>query len=264
MTPALATRLLGEGRPVLFLHGLGGSRGYWGGAFDGLASAHRLAFVDLAGFGESIGVAGPYDVDGHLARLDEVRRRHLDGDGLVVVGHSFGSVVALAASARWPEVTGMVGFGLPAFRSPAEATAHLRNLGPMERWLATGAWPARLACWAVCHARPLARLVAPLLAGDVPRHVASDGVEHTWRAYEGSFRSLVEDARVREWVAARPVPRVVVQGTHDRVCPPEVACDVLAGLPVDVRVVEGDHHLPLRRPDRCVAVVEELLAATAR
>ena len=263
MPPALATRLVGDGRPVLFVHGLGGSQRYWGDVFDHLAPSHRLAFVDLAGFGTSIGVGGPYDVEGHLDRLDEVRRRHLDGHGLVVVGHSFGALLALAASARWPDVTGMLGFGLPAFRSPAEATQRLRNLGPMERWLATGAWPARLACWAVCHARPLARLAAPLLADDVPATVARDGVEHTWAAYEESFRSLVDDAHVRQWVAARDVRRLVLQGTLDRVCPPDVLCDVLAGLPVEVRVVEGDHHLPLRRPEQSVNALEELLAATA-
>lgn len=259
----LSTRVLGDGRPVLFVHGLGGSLGYWGDTFDHLAAGRRLAFVDLAGFGRSVGVGGPYGVDGHLERLAEVRRRHLDGDGLVVVGHSFGALVAFAASARWTGVAGVLGFGLPAFRSPAEALARLRNLGPMERWMAAGAWPARLACWAVCRARPLARLAAPLLAGDVPAAVARDGVVHTWAAYEGSYRSLVEDADVRAWVAARAVPRIVLQGTADRVCPPEVVREVLDGLAVEVRAVEGDHHLPLRRPGACVAALEQLLAATA-
>lgn len=181
----LSTRVLGDGRPVLFGHGLGGSLGFWGDTFDHLAAGHRLAFVDLGGFGRSVGVGGPYDLDGHLERLAEVRRRHLDGDGLVVVGHSFGALVAIAASARWTGVAGVLGFGLPAFRSPAEALARLRNLGPMER------------------------------------------------------------------------------GTGDRVCPPAVVREVLDGLAVEVRVVDGDHHLPLRRPGACVAALEQLLASRA-
>ena len=55
----LYSRVIGRGSPVLFVHGLGGSGRYWGDTFDHLGSRHRLAFVDLAGFGRSIDVAGP-------------------------------------------------------------------------------------------------------------------------------------------------------------------------------------------------------------
>lgn len=32
--------------------------------------------------------------------------------------------------------------------------------------------------------------------------------------------------------------------------------EVLDGLAVDLRVTDGDHHLPLRRPERCLEVVD--------
>lgn len=239
-TMALHVRIVGNGPPVLFVHGLGGSGAYWGDTFDHLAASHRLAFVDLAGFGRSMQVAGPYDIAGHLERLGEVRRRYLAGDDLVVVGPSFGALLAVPASASWPEVAGVVAIGLPAFRSAVEARDHLQHLGTMERWLAKGAWQARAACWAVCRARPLARLVAPVLAGDVPKAVARAGVDHTWAAYEGSFRSLVDDADVRAWVAARAEPRTVLQGSHDRVCPPALVREVLEGLAVEMHVLDGE------------------------
>lgn len=264
LTPsALHLLVEGDGPPVLFLHGLGGSGGYWGTSFDHLAAGRRLAFVDLAGFGRSIDVPGPYDIAGHLERLEQVRRDRLSADGLVVVGHSFGALLALAASATWPEVSGALLIGLPAFRSADEARAHLRHLGLMERWLASGAWPAQAACWAVCHARPLARLVAPLVAGDVPPTVARAGVEHTWAAYDASFRALVDDAEVRSWIGRRAVPRTVLVGSDDRVCPPALVERVLDGTDVELSVVEGDHHLPLRQPQRCVQALESLFARTS-
>lgn len=257
----LFVRVVGEGRPVLFLHGLGGSGRYWADTFDNLSTSHRLGYADLAGFGRSITVPGPYDLDGHLGRLRQACRAWMPGDGLVVVGHSFGAVLALAASAAWPEVSAVMCFGLPAYRNPAEARECLRNLGPMERWLVAGAWPARAACWAVCNARPAARLLAPLWARGMPRAVARDSVEHTWAAYAGGLSALVEDADVGAWVQSRAVPRMVLQGDQDRVCPPSVLRDVLGGLDVDLRVLAGDHHLPLFRADKCLDAVRELLAS---
>ena len=248
---------------MLFLHGLGGSGAYWGTAFDVLAASRRLAFVDLAGFGRSIDVPGPYDIAGHLERLEDIRRDHLAGDGLVVVGHSFGALLALAASAAWPEVSGALLIGLPAFRSPDEARDHLRHLGLMERWLASGAWAARAACWAVCHARPLARLSAPLFARDVPPAIARAGVDHTWASYGASFHALLHDADVRRWITGRTVPRTVLLGSHDRVCPPALVARALDGTGVDIRVIEGDHHLPLRRPEQCLEALETVLARAA-
>lgn len=247
---------------MLFLHGLGGSGRYWGETFDGLTQSHRLGFVDLAGFGRSMAIPGPYDLDGHLQRLRQLCRTHLPGDDLVVVGHSFGAVLALAAAAQWTEVSGVLCFGLPAYRSPTEARERLRNLGVMERWLVAGAWPAKAACWAVCNARPVARLLAPLWARGVPRAVARDSVEHTWAAYDGALSALVEDADVRGWVRSRLLPRIVVQGDEDRVCPPAVLRDVLHGLDVDIRVLPGDHHLPLIQPGQCLDALQELLGVT--
>ena len=198
-----------------------------------------------------------------MERLSQFRCRHLPGANLVVVGHSFGGLLAVAASAGWPEVAGVLAIGLPAFRSAAEAREHLQHLGPMERWLAKGAWQAKAACWAVCRARPLARALAPLLAGGLPRAVAREGVVHTWAAYEGSFRSLVDDADLQGWIAARAVPRSVLQGSMDRVCPPALVRSVVEGLPIEMHVIEGDHHLPLHQPRPCLDALEELLGATS-
>jgi pimeloyl-ACP methyl ester carboxylesterase len=65
----LYARVMGEGPPLVFLHGFGGSSNYWGQSFDGLASRRRLVFVDLAGFGRSLRAGGPYTIDGHVQHL---------------------------------------------------------------------------------------------------------------------------------------------------------------------------------------------------
>lgn len=252
-------RVTGQGSPVLFVHGLGGSGRYWGEVFDPLAASRRLAFVDLAGFARSRAVAGPYDIDGHLRRLDEFRHDRLAGDGLVLVGHSFGAVLALAAAASWSGVAAVVAFGLPAFASSERARARLASLGVMERWMATGAAWARLACWGVCHTRPLARAFGPLLRPDVPPDVARDGLDHTWASYHESFDSLVVDSHMRTWAAATSLTRLVLQGDADPIAPAVEVAALLGGTGISVRSTPGDHHLPLRHPLLCLHVVEEVL-----
>jgi pimeloyl-ACP methyl ester carboxylesterase len=62
------------------------------------------AVYDRRGYGASVEIAGPFDVDDHVADLDRV----LDvvdptRGGVVLIGHSFGGVVSLAMASRRPE-----------------------------------------------------------------------------------------------------------------------------------------------------------------
>ncbi|MDP2344360.1 MAG: alpha/beta fold hydrolase [Deltaproteobacteria bacterium] len=102
----LHARVIGDGEPILFVHGLAASGAYWGDAYDAFARVHRLAFVDLAGFGGSLRVPGPFDVEGQLARLSSFREQRLGGGRITIVGHSFGALLALLAASRWENVRG--------------------------------------------------------------------------------------------------------------------------------------------------------------
>ena len=255
----LHARLIGAGPPVLFVHGLGASGRYWGSGFDPLADTHRLAFVDLAGFGRSRSVPGPYGVDGQIGHLRRFVDESLPATPLVLVGHSFGAVVAFAAASRWTGVSAVVAFGLPAFPSPDEARRRLVTLGLMERWMSTASPWAERACRTLCRFRPLARAVAPFIAPDVPPEVARDGVEHTWASARQAFDSLVHDADLVHWAGAASASLVVVQGDGDLIAPPKSVAQVLENTGVEIRTMPGDHHLPLRRPACCLEIIEKLI-----
>jgi len=255
----LHARIIGAGPPVLFVHGLGASGRYWGSGFDALADSHRLAFVDLSGFGRSRSVPGPYGIDGQVRHLRRFVDEKLPAPPLVLVGHSFGAVVAFAAAARWTGVSAVVAFGLPAFTSPEEGRRHLVALGLMNRWMATTSPWARRACWTLCRFRPVARAVAPFMAPDLPPEVARDGVEHTWASARQAFDSLVHDADLVHWAGAASASLVVVQGDGDLIAPPESLARVLGDTRMKIRTMSGDHHLPLRQPDRCLEILQELI-----
>jgi pimeloyl-ACP methyl ester carboxylesterase len=96
----LSIEAVGEGDPVVLLHGALG----WGALTFAeqyvLADSHRLHVVDRRGYGASPHqgqVGWPVDVPDLLALLESIGGAH-------VLGHSYGGVVALVAAGRRPDL----------------------------------------------------------------------------------------------------------------------------------------------------------------
>ena len=98
---ALAYEVVGSGPPLILLHGLSGSRRWWGRNVPVFADSFRTYTVDLPGFGESRGI--------RWSRLDEIADRLADwlvDEGVPkahVAGHSLGGAVAARLAARHPD-----------------------------------------------------------------------------------------------------------------------------------------------------------------
>ncbi|MDP2342741.1 MAG: alpha/beta hydrolase [Deltaproteobacteria bacterium] len=255
----LFARVIGSGEPVLFLHGLAASGAYWGEAYDSFADSHRLAFVDLAGFGRSLHLPGPFDLDGQLARLAAFRQQRLGTDRVTIVGHSFGALLALLAASRWANVRGVVALSLPALTGTIdERWRQVEELGVLAALTADNSGLGKFICKIQCATRPVARELAPLFMPSLPDDVARATLDHHWRSARGALEGVV-DAEPARWIAATKAAVVVVQGTHDEVSSPALVRQVLRGLPVEVREVEGGHQLPLTNPAVCRAALASLL-----
>ncbi|MCB9896468.1 MAG: alpha/beta hydrolase [Planctomycetes bacterium] len=116
---------VGEGEPVVILHGLAASLDVWRmtGALAAIAEDHRVLALDVRGHGRSdkphdVARYGDALVDDVIELLDAlgIRKAH-------VVGYSMGGMIALALVQRHPErVASAVagGFGLYTFGPPGE------------------------------------------------------------------------------------------------------------------------------------------------
>lgn len=109
---ALRVRTTGEGqRHLLCLHGLADTLEIWDRIEPELSARGRVCCVEQRGHGESAAPPGPY------ARLDLARDvvAVLDAEGVertILVGHSMGGVVAMAAALEAPErIAGLVLIG---------------------------------------------------------------------------------------------------------------------------------------------------------
>lgn len=94
----LASSSIGEGDPVLLIHGFGASSYSWRHVIEPLAQKYRVITVDLKGFGDS-----PKPRDNQYSVYEQARlvRNFILENGLQnfhIVGHSYGGGVALATS----------------------------------------------------------------------------------------------------------------------------------------------------------------------
>lgn len=241
---------------VAFLPGLGGTTRYWRGRVDPLGDRHRLLFIDLLGFGRSPKPKVRYSVERHVGALRGVLR----GRGpITLVGHSLGAILSVAYAARYPgEVRGLILLGLPYFGSVEVAREHFGRMPYPHRWVYTNIALAAVAC--VMTRRVCGRLL-PRLLTDMPRDVAEDLVQHTWR----SSTSSLWEAVYRYDVAGDAdrldpeVPVRCIHGDKDMTAPLTGVSRLSAGrVNWTLDVLRGvDHHPLLRNPVYCLRVIKQ-------
>lgn len=115
MTP-VSYRTMGNGSPVVLLHGFCESNKIWGVFANLLSQRCKLFIPDLPGFGASQLPPTPVSID----QVGEIMWQWLDSIDVkmpVIVGHSLGGYVSLAMTHQRPEAT--AGFCL--FHSTAKA-----------------------------------------------------------------------------------------------------------------------------------------------
>jgi pimeloyl-ACP methyl ester carboxylesterase len=220
----LRVRRGGRGEPsVLLLHGLGATCDVWEGVADRLPGA--WVAPDLPGHGRSAPLA-----DYTFAAVADAVADLVDPAGTVVVGHSFGGVVALHLASR-PGVRRVVGLGIKVAWSGDE----------LHRAAALAARePARFDSRAAAVARHLR------LAGlDGLVHPDSPAVEAGVVAEGGRFRPALDprafgvgEPGVAALVAASPVPVVLARGERDAM----VTTEQLAALGPEPVVLAGVGH----------------------
>jgi pimeloyl-ACP methyl ester carboxylesterase len=240
----------GAGRPVVLIHGLGGTFRYWLGAVERLAPGYRAIAVDLPGFGGSDPAARPFDL---LAAGERVLAacEAIGAARPVLVGHSLGGPVAALVAARFPErVGGVVLVGSASLSRQRAWRRHvlvpamraaLRHPRGWENLLAAHGWARRLV-FREMFADPVA-----MAAGDTRMLVGGASLARQIR--DSLEATLAFD--LRELLPALRVPLAIVWGDLDRTAPLADA-ELAARLRPDalLRIVHGAGHMPmLERPD---------------
>jgi non-heme chloroperoxidase len=119
----------GTGRPVMLLHGWCLNARLWMYAEEHLSRGFDVIVPDLAGFGRSQALAGPYSLARYSHDVESLLDE-LDLHAAVLVGFAFGAAVAMTLAVRGSKrVASIVNVGIPS----ASATPYEKMPKSMRR-----------------------------------------------------------------------------------------------------------------------------------
>ena len=250
----VAWREQGRGQPVVFLHGLGGSRTSWEPQLAGLSDAFRCIAWDMPGYGASAPVepltfAAVADAIARLLDAAGVDRAHLAGE-------SFGGMHALHTALHHPDrVDRMV----------------LANTSP-----AFGLDGTDPAAWRAARLAPLDAGLTPAdIAVDVLTAVAGPGLGDDVLAMRAAAFARIPSNGLRAAVECLPshnvldrlveiaAPTLVIAGDLDTETPVAYATALVDGLPnAELVVLNGIGHLAVSEaPETYNRLVRDFLSS---
>ena len=248
---SLYVRDIGKGQPVIVLHGGPDfDQSYFGNDLDRWADAFQVIFYDQRGRGRSADRVRPADVTlaSDLDDLDRVRR-HFGEESPIVLGHSWGTVLALEYALRNPTHVSHLILMNPAPASARDYAllreAYVRDQGAdldRQRSIMAGAAyqegdPAAVTARYRLHFKHALKEPADYetLMTRMKAAFVSQGKEGIVKARAIEDR-LMEDTWSREDYDLLPrlgdlrIPTLILYGDHDFI-PPEIARRITEAMP---------------------------------
>ena len=255
---------MGEGPPVLFVHGLGGSWRNWLENIPFFARSHRVVALDLPGFGLSPAPSEPITMRAYGDLVIRFAAAVGLSDDTALVGHSMGGFIATESVINSP--------------------GHFRNLTLVS---AAGVTFATMRESRKTIAGLAVRMMMPLAASRMERNLGRSrlraasfaGViahpnmirrEMLWElgSYAVNSPSLIEAAYAlagydtRERLAEITIPTLIVWGQQDRLVPVGAAHGYASRIPGSKLSLIHDcgHMVELERPARFNSEVSRFIA----
>lgn len=227
----------GEGPPIVFVHGLGGTSNVWHAQRVVLSRYFRIIVFDLPGSGRSDKSKRSYSIEGWADDLAGLMD-HLQIEQAVVVGHSMGTVIVQKFAAKYPQRTkaivlagALVELGPPgkeAFTKRAETVEKEGMIGVADAVLG-GALS------------PRTREGNPALTGMVREMLLANDAH----CYAGHCRALINGSAKADQ-ARIGCPTLLIVGDQDPVTPLPLQRQIASAIAnCRIRIVPNTAHLTM-------------------
>lgn len=256
----------GNGPCVALIHGANGvHHDFPPELVDSLSDRYTVMAIDRPGHGHSAALRGHQGLSAHSAALREVLRARATGPA-ILIGHSYGSVVALRAALDEPALVRAVLAVTPVFATDA------RN--QRWSWLASLRPLATLAVW-TC-SLPIAMVASPSIRRDAWHPFAPPRAFAASRAFPlrpqqmlvaaDDLRRLGPDLlELRADLTGLAVPLMVLAGERDRITPCGPHAEQMHAESPGSRLVsvpQAGHWLVRQQPEQVSDALEVLMRQT--
>ncbi len=257
---------LGEGRPLLLLHGLGGSWKDWTANLRPFSSAYHVIAIDFPGFGDSDKPEVEYSIP-WLTEIVEKFLRERKLERVYTVGHSMGALVAINLASRADSpvrklvVMDAVGVGDKAGFLSYVLTKKI--MGPNSRWESLeGALQDELKA-----------MVSSFLQGQKPRtareffesvpKIPLTGKPLLPMTPAVQMSASIIDFDLQPKLPAIHQPTLILWGEKDPIAPPQDAVFLQNKIPQAIlKMMENCGHSPMQeQPARFHGEVKKFLQA---
>jgi pimeloyl-ACP methyl ester carboxylesterase len=261
---------LGEGPPLVFIHGLIGRWTHWFEQLPGFAREHRVIALDLPGFGHSPAPRADKISVPFYARTVAKLMQRIEVDGAALIGHSMGGFTSVELAINFPELVERMMLVSPSGISTFNDQRALRLLTMARRFeRVTNAYGGILAAHADLLARrPRLRLLEPntSIVTRHPDRLPAAYIEEFVRGLgtpgfiEGVAANLNYDYRER--LSEIACPTMIVWGEEDKVVSVKDAQMYEQLIPGARKVIFKDtgHMAMIERPQAFNDLLERFLA----
>ena len=217
-------------------------------SFAPLSEKMQLVYFDHRGQGRSArGDKQTYTLENNIEDM-EALRQYLGLDKIVVIGTSYGGMVALSYAVRYPQhVSHLIAIATVAdsrFLKRAQET--LAERGSEEQKIcAARLWSGNFENEA--QLKEYFQVMAPMYSLTYNRELNAQSWERTIYSIDAinvAFSGFLRDYNILEQLPKITCPTLIIAGRHDWICPPEFSEEMAAAIPhADLRIFENSGHL---------------------
>lgn len=243
----------GEGEPILFCHGLGGTGNVWGAQRQAFSKFYQVITLDLPGSGRS----GRHETDYNMERWADQIAGLADAlklDRFVLVGHSMSTILAQKCAAKYPRrlrglvlcgpLTELPDVGKEAFTKRSAMVIKDGMLSVVDTVL-SGALTAAT------------REGNAVLAGLFREMLLSNDA----KTYAAQIQALIKGSAKQDQPKVE-CPTLIVVGDQDSVTPLSNCRAIASAIPnALIRVIPATAHLTMaERPELFNSALQDFLA----
>ena len=235
-------------------------------SFAPLSQNMQLVYFDHRGQGRSArGDKQTYTLENNVEDM-EALRQYLGLDKIVVIGTSYGGMVALSYAARYPErVSHLIAIA---------TVADSRFLGRAKATLAEQGTPEQIACaarlWSgnfenEAQLQEYFQLMGPMYSLTYDPQLSAKSWDRTIYSVDAlnmAFAGFLRDYDIREQLPNITAPTLVIGGRHDWICAPEFSEEIAAAIPdAELKIFENSGHLiRADEPEELISAIVDFLS----